>query len=151
MKSEVSLDQAAADLNGIAQNLAKTYPVENVGIHIQLATLRELQTREIRPAAFTLLGAVAVVLLIACANIANLLLARSAARSRELAIRAALGAGRLRILGQLLAESLLLAFLGGVLGLLLAVWLVGPLVHFSPVSLPAASTPWSRFAMNRRR
>ena len=116
----VSLAQARADMRRITRNLAAAYPDQDKGIGATLIPLRDEIVGEIRPFLLALLGAVAFVLLIACVNVANLTLARSTSRLREFGIRSALGAGRRRLLRQLLTESLLLSVLGGGLGLLLA-------------------------------
>jgi putative ABC transport system permease protein len=123
LKPGVTVVQANADVSTIAAGLKAAYPKsypENVGFTSSAAPLREELTREARPTLLLLLAAAAFVLLIACANVANLTLARMAKRERELAVRSALGAGRSRLLRQLLTESFLMAFAGGVLGLLLA-------------------------------
>lgn len=122
LKPGVSLEQAQSDLSSIAEHLEQTYPQTNKGYGLHLATLSDDTLGGIKPALLMLLGAVVFVLLVACANVGNLLLARSTARQKEIAIRTALGAGRKQIVQQLLIESLLLALTGGVVGLLLALW-----------------------------
>lgn len=135
IKPGVTVEQARTELSTLAQQLATTYPIIE-GWNIKLLPLLESTVSRIKPALLVLLGAVAFVLLIACANVANLLLARATGRQKEIAIRTALGAGRWRIIRQLLTESVLLSILGGVLGLLLANWSLSILMKFVPQNLP---------------
>jgi predicted permease len=122
LKPGVTVDQARADMDAIANRLAESYPVEDKDSRITTMSLKESMVKEIKPFLLVLLGAVGFVLLIACVNVANLSLARSTARSREFAVRSALGATTGRVVRQLLTESTLLGAAGGVLGLLLAQW-----------------------------
>ncbi|HET7114470.1 MAG TPA: ABC transporter permease, partial [Pyrinomonadaceae bacterium] len=133
----VQASEASAELTGIARRLESAYPDSNSGVNLRLVPLHEQVTGKVRPALLLLFGAVALVLLIACANIINLMLVRSAARHREIAVRAALGAGRLRLLRQLLTESITLSVLGGVAGILVGSWGVNALLALNPIAIPA--------------
>ena len=119
----VPMRQVQAEMDAFASNLAKEFPAENSGWLIRTAPLQDMIVGNVKPALFVLLGAVGLVLLIACANIANLLLTRAASRAREIAVRTTLGAGRARIIRQLLSETAVLGLLGGVIGI--AVGLLG--------------------------
>jgi predicted permease len=138
LKPGVTLAQAKADMDAIAQNLAAEYPEADKAVGIALVSVKEDIVGKVQPFLIVLLAAVGFLLLISCANVANLLLARSVARSREFAIRASLGASHIRVIRQLLTESILLAGFGGSLGLLLAFWGTGAVLGGLPGALPRA-------------
>ena len=142
LKRGVSIQQAQSDLAGIAQSLEKQFPDSNTKVGAAVVPLKEQLTGNYRQSLLILFGAVALVLLVACANIANLLLARSAARQREMALRAVMGATRIRVVRQLLTESLLLSGAGAILGLLVTFWAIDVLkspasnfVHLIPTEI----------------
>ncbi len=139
LKPGVSLQQARAEMDTISNQLAQQYPKEDKGWGATAVSLREDLVGDVRPALLILLGAVAFVLLIACANVANLVLAKTFSRRKEIAIRSALGASRRRLLQQVLSETVLLAVAGGVLGLIFAHYGLTLMVKFLPQQLPRSS------------
>jgi putative ABC transport system permease protein len=136
LNTGVDLKQAQTHLSAINARLDEQFHETNKGWDVFLSTLHERLVREVKPSLLALLGAVGFVLLIACANVANLLLARSAARQKEIAIRAAMGASRTRVLRQMLTESVLLSAIGGVAGLVLSIWLTDLLMSMLPEGAP---------------
>jgi predicted permease len=136
LKAGVSLEQARSEMKSIEEQLISEHPLTNGGNVIRLVSLQESIVGDTRQSLLLLVAAVGLVLLIACANVANLQLARAATRQKEFAIRLALGAGRWRVLRQVLVESVLLALSGGALGLLLASWSTDLLLRFAPEDLP---------------
>jgi putative ABC transport system permease protein len=136
LKPNVDLKQAQTRVSAINAQLDKQFHETNKGWDATLWTLHERLVREVKPSLLALLGAVGLVLLIACANVANLLLARSAARQKEIAIRAAMGASRMRVLRQMLTESILLSAIGGIAGVFLSIWLTGVLMSMLPEGGP---------------
>jgi len=140
LKPGVSFEQAQRDLSGVAAQLAAEYPDADGGAGAYVVSLRDNLVGNVRPMLVIVLAFVGVVLLIACANVANLQLARAASRRREMSVRAALGAHRTRLVRQLLTESLALAALGGVCGIALAYWGIQGLLAAAPASLPAVGS-----------
>ena len=141
MKPGVTLDQVQAELDMLGTRLEKDHPSSNSNLCFRAFLAHDEASRHEKRPVILMMGAVLAVLLIACGNVANLLLARAATRSREIAVRAALGAGRGRLIRQVLTESLLLGLLGGTLGLLLTFWETDFILSFIPVEIPF----WIRF------
>jgi putative ABC transport system permease protein len=140
MRPGVTVEQASAEVYTIGRRLEAQYPSTNTGLSFRAESMHEVIVRDVRPALLMLFGAVAVVLLIGCANVANLLLARATARHKEISIRAAIGASPGRITMQLLVESLVLSLLAGAVGLLLASWGIDALLAFAPSDIPRLET-----------
>ncbi|HSF24517.1 MAG TPA: ABC transporter permease, partial [Blastocatellia bacterium] len=146
LKPGITLEQAQAEMIAIASNIEQQNPITNEGLSVNVIDLRSSLVGDYKQALMILLGVVGFVLLIACVNVANLLLARATARQKEIAIRAALGANRRRIFRQLLTESLLLGLISGVIGLVLAWWGMDLLLAAIPIDIPF----WMKFDLDGR-
>ena len=140
MRPGITIEQANAELKALSARIEKQYPTENAGVEFVSSSMHEGVVSDVRPALLMLFGAVAVVLLIGCANVANLLLARATARHKEISIRAAIGASPGRITIQLLVESVVLSLIAGAAGLLLASWGIDALLAFAPRDIPRLET-----------
>ncbi len=140
MRPGITIEQATAEVSTIGRRLQAQYPSSNTGLDFRAESMHEAIVRDVRPALLMLFGAVAVVLLIGCANVANLLLARATARHKEISIRAAIGASPGRITMQLLVESVVLSVFAGAIGLLLASWGIDALLAFAPSDIPRLET-----------
>ncbi len=139
LKPGVTLEQASSEMAGIAAQLEREYPAVNGGRIAQAEALQDVMSENVRQSLWVLLSAVGFILMIACVNVANLLLVRAAERQKEIALRLALGAGRGRIIRQLLSESLLLALLGGGIGALVGSWMLEGLLALAPGNIPHLS------------
>ena len=146
LKDGVTLTQAQTEMNTIARRIEEQNPVTNEGLGVKVMSLHENLSGNYRDALLILLGVVGCVLLVACVNVANLMLARATARQKEFALRAALGAGRWQIMRQLLIESMLLALIGGALGFVLSIWALRLLLTAIPIDLPF----WMNFSIDLR-
>ena len=146
LKDGVTREQAQAEMNVISARVEQENPVTNEGLGVSVTSLHQNLSGDYRQALLILLGVVGCVLLVACVNVANLMLARASARQKEVALRSALGASRWRVIQQLLVESLILAVTGGVLGLLLSLWALRVLLQSIPIKLPF----WMNFGLDFR-
>lgn len=146
LKDGVSIEQAQAEMHNIAARIEQQHPVTNEGLDVSVTSLHKNLSGDYREGLLILLGVVGCVLLVACVNVANLMLARASARQKELALRAALGASRWRMIRQLLIESLMLATIGGLVGLALSKWALHLLLQAIPIRLPF----WMNFGLDLR-